>query len=109
MLRYVIRRLIWVVFLLFAVSIVTFVLFFLMPGDPASASVPRQATPEVIEQVRERMGLNQPIWMQYRDSCTARTASASGGRAASSTGRPTSATRSRTRSRCSTSSSTGCR
>ena len=67
MLRYVIRRLIWVVFLLFAVSIVTFVLFFLMPGDPAAASVPRQATPEVIEQVRERMGLNQPIWMQYRD------------------------------------------
>ena len=67
MLRYIIRRLIWVVFLLFAVSIVTFVLFFLMPGDPAAASVPRQATPEVIEQVRERMGLNQPIWMQYRD------------------------------------------
>jgi peptide/nickel transport system permease protein len=66
-LRYIIRRLIWVVFLLFAVSIVTFVLFFLMPGDPAAASVPRQATPEVIEQVRERMGLNQPIWLQYRD------------------------------------------
>jgi peptide/nickel transport system permease protein len=66
-LRYIIRRLIWVVFLLFAVSIVTFVLFFLMPGDPAAASVPRQATPEIIEQVRERMGLNQPIWMQYRD------------------------------------------
>jgi peptide/nickel transport system permease protein len=66
-LRYVIRRLIWVVFLLFAVSIVTFVLFFMMPGDPAAASVPRQATPEVVEQVRERMGLNQPIWKQYRD------------------------------------------
>ena len=67
MLRYVIRRLIWVVFLLFAVSVLTFVLFFLMPGDPAAASVPRQATPEVVEQVRERMGLNQPVWMQYRD------------------------------------------
>jgi peptide/nickel transport system permease protein len=66
-LRYVIRRLIWVVFLLLAVSIVTFILFFLMPGDPAAASVPRQATPEVVEQVRERMGLNQPVWKQYRD------------------------------------------
>jgi peptide/nickel transport system permease protein len=66
-LRYVLRRLLWVVFLLFAVSIVTFVLFFMMPGDPAAASVPRQATPEVIEQVRERMGLNQPLWKQYRD------------------------------------------
>jgi peptide/nickel transport system permease protein len=66
-LRYVIRRLIWVVFLLLAVSIVTFVLFFLMPGDPAAASVPRQATPEVVEQVRERMGLNQPVWKQYLD------------------------------------------
>jgi peptide/nickel transport system permease protein len=66
-LRYVLRRLLWVVFLLFAVSIVTFVLFFLMPGDPAAASVPRQATPEVVEQVRERMGLNQPVWKQYLD------------------------------------------
>jgi peptide/nickel transport system permease protein len=66
-LRFVIRRLIWVVFLLFAVSVVTFVLFFMIPGDPAAASVPRQATPEVVEQVRERMGLNQPIWKQYRD------------------------------------------
>jgi peptide/nickel transport system permease protein len=66
-LRYVIRRLIWVVFMLLAVSIVTFVLFFMIPGDPAAASVPRQATPEVVAQVRVRMGLDQPVWKQYLD------------------------------------------
>ena len=53
--------------MLLGVSVLTFVLFFLLPGDPASASVPRQATPEVVEQVRERMGLHQPAWKQYLD------------------------------------------
>jgi peptide/nickel transport system permease protein len=66
-LRYVTGRLVGVVFLLLGISVVTFVLFFLLPGDPAAASLPRQATPEMVEQVRERMGLDQPAWKQYLD------------------------------------------
>jgi peptide/nickel transport system permease protein len=66
-LRYIAGRLVWVVVLLFGISVLTFVLFFLLPGDPAASSVPRQATPEIIEQVRQRMGLDQPIWRQYLD------------------------------------------
>jgi peptide/nickel transport system permease protein len=66
-LRYLIGRLLWVVLVLFAVSIVTFVLFFMIPGDPAAASLPRRATPAMLETVRERMGLDQPVWKQYAD------------------------------------------
>jgi peptide/nickel transport system permease protein len=67
MTRYIMRRLIWAVVLLFGVSILTFVLFYMLPGDPAVQAVPRGATPEVLAQVRARMGLDQPLWRQYLD------------------------------------------
>ena len=67
MTRYILRRLLWAVVLLFGVSILTFVLFFMLPGDPAVQAVPRGATPEVLAQVRDRMGLDQPLWRQYLD------------------------------------------
>jgi ABC-type dipeptide/oligopeptide/nickel transport system permease component len=44
MLRYVMRRLLWVVVLLFAISVLTFVLFFMLPGDPAAGAL-KGATP----------------------------------------------------------------
>jgi peptide/nickel transport system permease protein len=65
MLRYIVRRLLWLVVLLFAISILTFALFFILPSDPASSSAPRGATPEVVAQIRHRMGLDQPLWKQY--------------------------------------------
>jgi peptide/nickel transport system permease protein len=66
-LRWLARRLLRMAVLLVAVSMVTFALFFLTPGDPAVRSVPRGASPEVIAQVRHRMGLDQPLWRQYLD------------------------------------------
>jgi peptide/nickel transport system permease protein len=65
--RFLVRRLLRMALLLLAVSMVTFALFFLTPGDPAVQSVPRGASPEVLAQVRHRMGLDQPLWKQYRD------------------------------------------
>jgi peptide/nickel transport system permease protein len=65
MLAFLVRRALRMAVLLLAVSMVTFALFFLTPGDPAVQSVPRGASPEVIAQVRHRMGLDQPIWKQY--------------------------------------------
>jgi peptide/nickel transport system permease protein len=64
MLRYVVRRLLWVVVLLFAISVLTFVLFFMLPGDPAAGAL-KGATPETIALVRHRMGLDLPLWKQY--------------------------------------------
>ena len=66
MTRYIIRRLIWVVFLLFAVSLITFVIFYLLPtADPAVLRAGRQGTPEMIAAIRERYGFNDPWYVQY--------------------------------------------
>ena len=65
MLRYIVRRLLWVVVLLFAISILSFMMFFLLPGDPAAQAVPKGATPETLALIRHRMGLDLPVWKQY--------------------------------------------
>lgn len=65
MVRYIIRRLIWVVILLFAISILSFAMFYLLPGDPAQQAVPKGATPETLALIRHRMGLDLPVWKQY--------------------------------------------
>jgi peptide/nickel transport system permease protein len=65
MLGYVVRRLLWLLVLLVAISILTFMLFFLLPGDPAGQALGRAATPEKIALVRHRMGLDLPVWRQY--------------------------------------------
>ncbi|MBJ7342072.1 MAG: ABC transporter permease [Solirubrobacteraceae bacterium] len=66
MIRYILRRLLWVVFLLFAVSFVTFVIFYLLPSaDPAVLRAGRQANPELVASIRHQLGLDQPWYVQY--------------------------------------------
>ena len=66
MLRYIARRLLWGVALLFIVSAVIFVIFYAFPSaDPATIRAGRQATPEQIERIREVLGLDKPIYEQY--------------------------------------------
>ena len=65
MLGYVVRRLLWVVVLLVAISILTFALFFMLPGDPAQQAAGRAGTPETLPLLRHRMGLDLPMWKQY--------------------------------------------
>jgi peptide/nickel transport system permease protein len=66
MLRYIARRLLWGVALLFIVSAVIFVIFYAFPSaDPATIRAGRQATPEQIDRIREVLGLDKPIYEQY--------------------------------------------
>src|SRR5215208_7132071 len=66
MLAYVIRRLLWVVLLLFVVSALTFVVFFVLPSaDPAQLRAGRQPNPELVEQIRHNLGLDRPKIVQY--------------------------------------------
>ncbi|MHA1375085.1 MAG: ABC transporter permease [Promethearchaeota archaeon] len=51
--------------MLLIVSIVVFSIIRFIPGDPAETIAGLSATPEYIEQVRERLALNQPIYLQY--------------------------------------------
>jgi peptide/nickel transport system permease protein len=66
--RYIIRRLLWVIVLLFLVSFITFIIFYLLPSaDPAQLRAGRQPNPELVEQIRENLGLNNPWYQQYFD------------------------------------------
>src|SRR3954452_17988798 len=68
MLRFIIRRLLWVIVLLFVVSLVTFVIFYLFPSaDPAQLRAGRQPNPELVEQIRHQLGLDNPWYQQYFD------------------------------------------
>jgi peptide/nickel transport system permease protein len=68
LLRYIIRRLLWVIVLLFLVSFITFVIFYLLPSaDPAALRAGRQPNPELVEQIRHNLGLDNPWYQQYFD------------------------------------------
>ena len=67
MARYLIRRLFWAIVLFIAVTAVTYVIFYLVPSDPARAFAGKAAGPQEIERAREYLGLDQPIWKQYYD------------------------------------------
>ncbi|MCC3356804.1 nickel ABC transporter permease [Bacillus sp. REN16] len=62
---YILKRIFSLVPVLFVVSIVAFLLIYLTPGDPVSVMLGQEATAEQIEKVREQMGLNEPLYLQY--------------------------------------------
>jgi peptide/nickel transport system permease protein len=68
MTRYIIRRLLWVIVLLFAVSLITFIIFYLLPSaDPAQLRAGRQPTPALVASIRHNLGLDKPWYVQYFD------------------------------------------
>jgi len=65
MTRYLIRRIILAIPILLAVFTRVFVIVRIIPGDPAQAALGDYASKEAVEALRERMGLNAPILVQY--------------------------------------------
>jgi peptide/nickel transport system permease protein len=63
--QYIIRRLLILVPVLIGVSIVVFGLIRLIPGDPVTVMLGDRARLEDIERVREELGFNRPIYVQY--------------------------------------------
>jgi peptide/nickel transport system permease protein len=64
--RYIIRRLLWVIVLLIIVSMVTFLIFYLLPSaDPAVLRAGRAPNPALIAHIRHTLGLDKPIYVQY--------------------------------------------
>jgi len=60
------RRLLWTVFLLFVVSGLTFIIFYVMPtADPAALRAGKSPTPEAVATVRKTLGLDRPPLEQY--------------------------------------------
>jgi peptide/nickel transport system permease protein len=62
---YLARRLAGVVAVLMVIVLLTFLIVRFVPGDPARLIVGMNATPDQVEQVREDLGLNDPLWQQF--------------------------------------------
>jgi peptide/nickel transport system permease protein len=65
MLSYLTRRLLWAGVLFLGVTLITYVLFFLLPADPARLAAGKSATEEDVTRVAHQLGLDRPVHEQY--------------------------------------------
>jgi len=65
MLRYLVRRLLLLVPILVGVSLLIFFWIRALPGSPAEALLGERATPQLVHQLRQRYGLDKPVYRQY--------------------------------------------
>ena len=64
---YIARRLVWLPFLVFAVSLITFSLGHFGPGDPVRVKLGNRYDEQVAARMRSRLGLDRPFFVQYVD------------------------------------------
>jgi peptide/nickel transport system permease protein len=68
MTRYILRRMLQAIPVLFGITLFTFLMVHLTPGDPVTIfALGKPLSPEREEQIRAQYGLDQPLWVQYRD------------------------------------------
>jgi peptide/nickel transport system permease protein len=67
MLKYIVRRLLGAIPVLFGLSFVLFAFVHLLPGDPSRAILGQHATPDAVARMRENLGLDKPLYVQYVD------------------------------------------
>ena len=65
MFAFLVRRILWAVALFVCVTIVTYVIFYVIPADPAALVAGKSATPEAIERAEKFLGTDQPVYVQY--------------------------------------------
>ena len=63
--KFVLKRLLMLIPVLIGVTLLVFLILNMAPGDPAKVILGEQATPEQIAELREQMGLNDPVLVQY--------------------------------------------
>ncbi len=63
---YILKRILWLIPVLFAVSVIVFSIVHLIPGDPATVLLGTEAAdPKLLESMRRALGLDQPLHVQY--------------------------------------------
>src|SRR6266516_7279833 len=68
MAAFVVRRTIGAILVMFVVSFITYLIFVKIPGgDPAQRIAGKLATPQNIEDIRQKLGLDKPFYVQYYD------------------------------------------
>src|SRR5205823_3817245 len=65
MLRYLTRRILWAVVLFFAVTIVSYVLFYIIPANPAKLACGQSCTEIQVKRVAHFLGTDRPVYVQY--------------------------------------------
>ncbi len=65
--KYLAKKTITLIITLFVISLLAFLAFQIIPGDPATHMLGTDATPERVEALREQLGLNRPLLVQYFD------------------------------------------
>src|SRR5919202_5140952 len=66
MAAYIVRRILWVFVLLFVITLITFIIFSVLPAaDPAALRAGRQPSPALIESIRKQFGLDDPKIVQF--------------------------------------------
>lgn len=65
MLKYIVKRLLWMIPTILGILLIIFTINDLMPGDPALNSLGANYTEELYQQRREEMGLNRPFVVRY--------------------------------------------
>ena len=63
--RFLLRRLVMAVPVVFGISIITFLLIYYLPADPARMYAGPSATVETVARIRAELGLDDPLWQQY--------------------------------------------
>ena len=67
MAKTILKRVLQAIPVLFVVITATFILTRMVPGDPAVTMLGPQASPDAVAELREQLGLNEPMWKQYID------------------------------------------
>ncbi|RCW62029.1 ABC transporter permease [Halanaerobium sp. ST460_2HS_T2] len=65
MINYIIKRLLALIPILIGVAVIVFLIVHLIPGDPAQTMLGERATDEALQRLREQMGLNDPLPVQF--------------------------------------------
>ncbi|KHD85274.1 ABC transporter permease [Heyndrickxia ginsengihumi] len=63
--KMILKRMGFLLFVVFGVTLVSFILSHVIPGDPASMMAGQHASKETVQSIRQQLGLDQPIWIQY--------------------------------------------
>jgi len=65
--RYIAKRVAYALFIMWLVATTVFLGLRLIPGGPVQAMLGMEGTPQAVEQLREQLGLNQPMYVQYAE------------------------------------------
>jgi peptide/nickel transport system permease protein len=63
--QYLIRRTFWALFLFVVATMITYIIFYVVPSDPAVLAAGKAATPQIVNHIRHMLHLDLPIYQQY--------------------------------------------